>query len=234
MTPHHQSASRLPEIFRWTSPFAIYLLGTSAIAQLDRTAYPIAYTLLMMVMIGLILRPLRSLKLFQPHGRFALPIFVGMVGLALWIVLTKLSIDAQLAQYLPAWLQPSSRLAFDPFSEIETPWIQFAFIAFRLIGLVAIVPIAEELFWRGFLLRWFVADDWQKVPIGTYSPLSFAGVVALFALAHPEWTAAIAYCALLNSYLVWKRDLWGCLIAHATSNLGLALYVLASKDWGFW
>jgi membrane protease YdiL (CAAX protease family) len=59
-------------------------------------------------------------------------------------------------------------------------------------------------------------------------------VTILFALAHPEWVAALAYCALLNGLLYWRRNLWDCIVAHAVSNLVLGIYVLATGNWMLW
>ena len=39
-------------------------------------------------------------------------------------------------------------------------------MAVRFFGLVALVPLIEELFWRSFLIRWLVDPEFTKVPIG--------------------------------------------------------------------
>src|SRR5262249_30767252 len=101
-------------------------------------------------------------------------------------------------------------------------------------GLAVLVPVAEELFWRGFLARWLVNPDWQRQPLGHFTPASFIIVTVLFTLAHPEWLAAAVYCALLNGLLAWKRDLWNCVVAHGVSNLALGVYILTEKDWKLW
>ena len=44
---------------------------------------------------------------------------------------------------------------------------RWAFIAVRMLGLVVLVPLIEELFWRSFLIRWLIDPEFQKVPIGT-------------------------------------------------------------------
>ncbi|MEQ1825005.1 MAG: CAAX prenyl protease-related protein [Pirellula sp.] len=224
----------VPEVARWTIPFGLYVVGTTVAAQLDRSLYPLAYSALTILLLIGMWQPLRCLELLKPHKNIFLPIALGVFGIVAWIVLTNLNLDRQLASYLPKSLRPSERQAFDPFSEIDVAWQRYGFIAARILGLVVVVPIAEELFWRGFLMRWFINEDWQKVRFGTYSHLSFWGVVALFMLAHPEWIAAAAYCVILNSYSCWRRDLWGCTVAHATSNLLLAVYVLATCQWVFW
>jgi membrane protease YdiL (CAAX protease family) len=42
---------------------------------------------------------------------------------------------------------------------LASPVAAWCFVAVRLLGLVVLVPVAEELFWRGFLLRWIASPD---------------------------------------------------------------------------
>ena len=62
----------------------------------------------------------------------------------------------------------------------------------RLLGLVVLVPVIEELFWRSFLMRWMIDNDFLKVPIGKVTPMAAAVTSALFALAHPGMAAGLA------------------------------------------
>jgi CAAX prenyl protease-like protein len=161
-------------------------------------------------------------------------LIVGIVGIALWIGICQLEWDERIAALLPSWLQPAPRVGFNPFSAIGSAPAQWAFVAFRLIGLALLVPVVEELFWRGFLARWLIAPQWQSQPLGRFSPFSFVGVTLLFMLAHPEWLAAAVYCGLLNLLLAWTRDLWNCVVAHGVSNLLLGIYVLVTGSWQLW
>jgi len=45
--------------------------------------------------------------------------------------------------------------------------------------------------------------------------------------------AAICACAY-GLLLKRTHSLFACVVAHATSNLALAAYVLAAHDWRFW
>ena len=44
-------------------------------------------------------------------------------------------------------------------------------ILFRIFGAVIVVPIVEELFWRGFLMRTIIKPEFEEVPLGTFQPL---------------------------------------------------------------
>ncbi len=214
-------------------PFALYLLLTQIPLQFP-ACYPVLYALCVGLVGAATLYLLRGRALFAIHPRVLPGILFGIVGILLWIGLCSLQLEATLTAGLPEWLQPQPRSAFNPFQEIASPVGQWSFIAFRILGIALLVPLVEEIFWRGFLLRWIISPDWQHVAVGRYSFKSFCWVVLLFTLAHPEWFAAAVYCSLLNLLLYWKKDLWNCIVAHSVSNLMLVFYVLATGAWHLW
>jgi CAAX prenyl protease-like protein len=177
---------------------------------------------------------LRGRETVRPQTNVLPGTAVGIVGIVLWIALSHLRLEAVLPEYLPSALVPAPRVAFNPFEQLHSPWAIGLFLAARLMGLVILVPLAEELFWRGFLARWLISPDWRQVPIGRFSTMSFVVVTLLFTLSHPEWFAAAVYCALLNALLIYTKDLWNCIVAHSVSNLLLAVYVVAGGEWWLW
>jgi len=215
-------------------PFALYLGLTYVVGMEDLKAhyawlYGATVLLVGAVTTGLLYRR----GLLRPHARIIPGIVVGLVGIALWIGIYNLGWDQYLAAHLPTLIQPRPRPGFDPFSVLEQP-SAWAFIAIRMVGLAVLVPVAEELFWRGFLARWLLDPDWQKQPLGRFTPVSFAIVTLMFTLAHPEWLAAAVYCALLNLLIAWTRELWNCVVAHGVSNLVLGIYIVATWNWELW
>ena len=206
-------------------PFILYL-GLTQLAA----AYPKHYAWLyptVVVVVGAITVPLLyGRRIIRPHIRVVPGVVVGIVGIVLWIAICHLDWDKRFSALLPSWLQPGPRAGFDPFSAIPNTVACWSFVVMRLVGLALLVPIVEELFWRGFLARWLLSPNWQSQAMGRFTPVSFALVTLMFTLAHPEWLAAAAYCALLNLLLSWTRDLWNCVVAHGVSNLVLGAYVL--------
>ncbi len=73
-------------------------------------------------------------------------------------------------------------------------------LVFRFLRLVVVVPLVEEIFWRGFVLRYFINEKFHAVPIGAFSWLSFAVVTVGFGFAHSraDWIAALITGALYN------------------------------------
>jgi uncharacterized protein len=215
-------------------PFFLYLLGVGVVTALPSGIYPVAYSAVVVLVAVVTLVLLRGRRIVAPHWRVGEAVVVGLVGIVLWVGLSQLRLEDGLAAHLPSWLRPQPRAAYNPFEQLTGPLAIWGFVAVRLIGLVLLVPLAEELFWRGFLLRWLTSAEWEQVPLGRFSVKSFLGVTLLCTLAHPEWLAAAVYCALLNGLFYWKKDLWSCIVAHGVSNLLLGLYVLLTGAWWLW
>ena len=109
-------------------------------------------------------------------------------------------------------------------------------LVLRFMRLVVVVPLLEEIFWRGFLMRDLIRQDFEKVPMGAFSPFSFLAVTVLFGLAHfgPDFWPAILTGVLYNLVACRTRSLSSCVLAHAVTNLILGLYIMQTKQWGFW
>ena len=150
-----------------------------------------------------------------------LAILVGLAAIAIWI-----GIDS-------FYHHIGNATPFDP-TAIGSAAQRSVFIVFRVVGAVIVVPLMEELFWRAFLIRWLVNEDFKSVPVGTFTWTSFGVTVALFGAEHSEWVAGLI-CGALYNWLYYKRkDVFSCVVAHAVSNAALATWVLARGDWKFW
>ncbi len=227
------------------APFIAYLLGTSLAGRFDGESYAMAYAVVVVAVAAMTIWLVRSSGLLRSDGSVQNPLLrfhwrvgwgvaTGVVGIVLWIWLSGLRLEESLGQYLPEFLRPGPRVGFNPFDEFHGRFSQAIFVAFRMLGLAILVPWVEEIFWRGFLMRWIIDPDWHRVPLGEFTWRSSLAIVVLFTLAHPEWFAAAVYCTLINALFHWKRDLWLCVVAHAISNLLLGVYVLLYQAWWLW
>jgi CAAX prenyl protease-like protein len=109
------------------------------------------------------------------------------------------------------------------------------FVLLRVATSVALVPVLEELFWRGWLMRWLIANDFLKVPLGTYAPTAFWITAALFASEHgPYWEVGLTAGIVYNWWMVHTRNLADCMLAHAVTNGLLSAYVLTTGQWQYW
>ena len=90
-------------------------------------------------------------------------------------------------------------------------------IAYRLIGSAFVISVAEELFFRKWLIGF--AGFWP--------------MVALFAVEHDRWLVA-AICGIAYGWIYLRRGLGAAIVAHATTNLVLGIWVLKTGQWQFW
>jgi CAAX prenyl protease-like protein len=163
----------------------------------------------------------RSLPELKP-GAPLLSALVGAVGVVLWI-----GLDPVLVHYdLP--LRGRNPFALYPAG------VAWALFGFRLLGTALVVPVMEELFWRGFLMRWLIREEFTEVPLGTFRPFSFFATTTLFAAEHgPEWPLGAIVGLLFGAWFVRTKNLGDVMTAHGVANLLLALYCLFSGDWHF-
>jgi CAAX prenyl protease-like protein len=109
------------------------------------------------------------------------------------------------------------------------------FLLFRVLVSVTAVPILEELFWRGFLMRWLIDRNFLSIPLGAWSAESFWIVAILFASEHgPYWEVGLITGVIYNWWMLRRRNLWDCIIAHAVTNACLAAFVIAGNQWRYW
>ena len=185
-----------------------------------------------------------------------LGIIVGVIGIVQWVPM-QLYLEKNVAFFAPPYTCVDHRTvshkgpdvcpvckkelvpdAFDPFKPGVFPstTIAWLWIAVRVMGAVLVVPVMEELFWRDFLWRQIIApNDFKLARVGEFEWPAFIIVPIVFAFVHGNWwLTAIVWAFLVGGLLAYTKSLGACIIAHATTNLLLAGYVLKWKDWGFW
>ncbi len=188
--------------------------------------YPLAYAAKLVVVAMLAWHYRATWVDFRPWPKastLALAVLVGLIVWGLWI-----GLDGR----YPALRFLGKRAGFDV--DALNPGLRWAFIVVRMLGLVVVVPLIEELFWRSFLIRWLIDPDFQKVPMGTVTPIAAAVTSVMFGLEHPEWLPGLLTGALW-AWLLWQtRSLAACVVSHVTANLALGAYVIATGDWKYW
>ena len=105
----------------------------------------------------------------------------------------------------------------------------------RIFRAVVLVPVIEELFWRGWLMRWLISPRFERVPMGTYQPAAFWITAILFASEHgPYWDVGLVAGIVYNWWMVRTRSLGDCILAHAITNACLCGYVVATRHFEYW
>jgi uncharacterized protein len=125
---------------------------------------------------------------------------------------------------------------FNPELFAEDPLLYWGTVIMRFLRLAVIVPFLEEIFWRGFLMRYFIREKFYEIPFGTLTFASFSGVVVLFSFVHSfqDIFGALAAGVVFGWVAIKTKSLGACVVAHAVTNLLLGFYVMGTKQWGFW
>ena len=141
------------------------------------------------------------------------------------------------------WISPQTLFGFPPRIDgfnpevfAAQPVLYWSTVALRFLRLVVVVPLVEEIFWRGFLLRYLINEKFDQVPFGTFSWVSFLVVTCAFGFSHskPDWPAALATGALYNWVAYRTKSLTTCVVTHALTNLLLGIWIMSTRQWGFW
>jgi len=112
---------------------------------------------------------------------------------------------------------------------------RMAWLAFRIIGAVITVPLAEELAFRGFLLRRLVSADFESVVWRTFAWTPFLISSIGFGLLHGDRWLAGSIAGMIYAFAVMRRGKIGeAVAAHAVTNALLAIYVLVTGNWQLW
>jgi exosortase E/protease (VPEID-CTERM system) len=133
------------------------------------------------------------------------------------------------------------RMLGTPTSSIPAPlahataFSRNVWILFRILGAVVTVPIAEELAFRGFLLRRLASADFESVAWNRLQWLPFVISSIAFGLLHGErWLAGTLAGMIYALVLVRRGRIGEAVIAHAVTNALLAAWVLSTGQWQLW
>jgi CAAX prenyl protease-like protein len=155
---------------------------------------------------------------------------LGLAIFAIWV-----GPDVLWPAYRQSWLFTNNIVGTPKSSLPAGVKASAMFILFRLLSSVVNVPVLEELFWRGWLMRWLISKDFERVPLGAYQAQSFWLVAVLFASEHGSyWDVGLITGALLNWWMIRTKSLADCILAHAVTNACLAVYVLTRDQWQYW
>jgi exosortase E/protease (VPEID-CTERM system) len=116
-----------------------------------------------------------------------------------------------------------------------TSTARIAWLTLRVIGAVTMVPIAEELAFRGFLLRRLASSDFEAVGWRTFSWIPFLISSVAFGILHGErWLAGTIAGALFALVQLRRGRIGDAIVAHAVANALVAAWVLVAGRWQLW
>jgi CAAX prenyl protease-like protein len=220
--------ARFPSL-PYIAPFAVFMgfLALGSWVPVDSRAFSVLRLAILILVLWLFSRGVISWR--APH--WLKSILLGIAIFLLWIAPDVL---------FPAWrghwlfsngLTGKAEGPLSPEGQHDP-----VILTLRTMRAVILVPIVEELFWRGWLPRWLDdMSDFRRVPLGSYSRLAFWGTAILFASEHGAmWDVGLAAGVLYNWWMKQTRSLGDLMLAHAVTNACLSAYVMIAGRWEYW
>ena len=149
-----------------------------------------------------------------------LSVFVGSLVFVFWMLLVLSS--GELNQQFSAVL----------FS--VPPAVSLGWIVARCIGAIIIVPLAEELAFRGYLLPLIEKTCATRFGAQASRAIALLGSSIAFGAMHGNWLAASIAGVAYGLIKLRRNNLMDAVVAHATTNMLLAAYVLYFRQWSLW
>ena len=220
-------ARRVPDDVAYWLPMALFL-GCVGVGATRPGLYVPSYAA-RVVLAGGALLLLRSHYTRISWRYWWLGLIVGGIGIVQWV-----GMQALLERWSPRF-RPDASAVFDPTAHFAGPAL-WAFVGLRLAGAVVVVPVMEELFWRDWMWRTVLApNDYKLAAVGEFAWPPVLIVTAAFATVHGNWwPTAVVWGGMIAALLVYTKSLGACIVAHATTNLLLAVWVLHAKAWSLW
>ncbi|HJT87284.1 MAG TPA: CAAX prenyl protease-related protein [Bryobacteraceae bacterium] len=212
----------------YTAPFLVYI-AFLAVQKWLPFSIPVVHAIRFVVVLAVIWVASRRYLSLRPSYPLA-SIGIGIAVFLIWVG------PDYLFGYRHFWLFENAITGTASSGFPESLRHDRFFILVRILTTAALVPVLEELFWRGWLMRWLINNqEFLKVPLGTFQPLSFWLVAVLFASEHGSyWEVGLAAGIIYNWWILHTKNLADCILAHAVTNGILALYVLEAGQWQYW
>ncbi len=232
------------------APFAVFVLFTALVPAVaihnsalpwwrsapEHWIYP-----LQTVVCGALLICFWKNYTFRPSRGLVLATVLGIVSIVLWILPAHLfhAWKDHETHAIPLLGFAARNEGFDPTIFKHDRFWYALVIIMRFVRMVIVVPLVEEIIWRGWLMRWLVSNDvkpFTSVQIGTHSWKAFGITTAAVVFVHSveDWLGALIFGSLMYFLCVRTKSLAACVLMHAVANLLLGIYVMKTRQWGFW
>ena len=211
----------------WVGPFAVFALWL-ALDKFVPLANPAKEIVRDVVLLAAIVGfSWKILPRTAPH-------WLASIGLGLAVCAMWIAPDALIPGWRSHWLFQNSIVG-----QLKTsiPPLELTplMLVLRTARAALLVPVLEELFWRGWLPRWLQDTNFNKIPLGQYTPFAFWGTAVLFALEHGSfWEVGLLCGIIYNWWMKRTRSLGDLILVHAVTNLALSIYVILTGRWTFW
>lgn len=213
----------------WVAPFALFMVLLAGLPLIGIPQPWNAALWIVALVAALLVFSRQEIRLVPKH--FLMSTAIGIGVFMLWI-----APDALWPGYRGHWLfsngvvgMPAAGLDAAAQGDGLTLWL-------RAARAVLLVPILEELFWRGWLPRAVDSfDDFRLRPLGSYTRLSFWATALLFASEHGSyWEVGLLCGVIYNLWMAQTKSLADLIWTHAVTNACLSAYVVFGNHWEYW
>jgi CAAX prenyl protease-like protein len=213
----------------WVAPFGVFmaLLALSPLVALPQPAESVVRVIVLVAVLAAcstdVIRTLRVAHAVRS-------VLLGLAVCALWV-----APDLLFAGWREHWLFQNVLTGSITNSIAPADLADARVVTLRVLRAALLVPVIEELFWRGWLPRFVANPDWQRVPLGRYTPTAFVVTAVLFAVEHgPYWDVGLLCGLIYNWWFARTRSLGDLMLVHAVTNGALAGYVLVTGRYEYW
>lgn len=213
----------------WVAPFALFMVLLAVIKPLGIPQPWNAALWIVLLVAALLVLSRDVIQLVPKH--FVMSTVIGIGVFLLWIAPEEL-----FPGWRTHWLfdnsvvgHPTAGLAIAERGDMLTLWL-------RAARAVLLVPILEELFWRGWLPRAVDSfDDFRLRKLGSFTTLSFVATALLFASEHGSYWEVGLLCGLIyNAWMAKTASIADLIWTHAVTNGCLSAYVVYAGKWQYW
>lgn len=189
-------------------------LATNAFTSGFNHLYPIRIPVVLAVFLAVGSR--RIVRLTAPSVS---SVVIGFAVYAIWILLERQG--------------PAPRVSAPDLGGLSGSALRLWIVA-RIAGSIILVPVVEELAFRGWLARRLCSSDFASVDPRKLSAFSFIASSALFGLLHQRWLAGFAAGLAYALAYRMRGRVGDAILAHAITNALIAAEVLVLGHWSLW
>jgi exosortase E/protease (VPEID-CTERM system) len=209
----HRKVELVPEIC---------LIGFSLIFLLVNNGFDWAYPI-KIILVALVIKHLWSKFRISFSPLKWTPFLIGLMTVFVWLLLVKDDIK-------------TSRLFAEHIFSAQS-WQAYLWLIFRILGSSVIVPIAEELCFRGYFFdatQQFLKSKFNEIKKINLNIAALIFTSILFGSLHSDWLAGFLAGLLFSIARMYRNRISDAIIAHAVTNFFLSLYIIYYQSWSLW
>lgn len=186
-------------------------------------------------------------QMFTGEFYWLYPVHIGAAAVAIWLLRSRLpkielgapvtACTAGVAVFI-VWIvlipaDPEKAVVFASNLFDASPFLIVVWLIFRVLGTSMVVPIVEELAFRGFLLT--EAQKHLQKSLPPYAAMGVAlGVSSvIFGVLHSAWLAGSVAGLAYGMVYLYRSKLYDAVLAHAITNVLLVFYALTLERWSY-